>query len=104
MKTVYYGGDDVDAPVETKCEVMGYPNRDVDGRTMFVNSHFATPEEAWGSVIASATAELSLDGKDVMRCRSTLATAEKRLVESGLRLLRVKAAFSAMCDEADGGG
>ena len=78
-KLYCYRGEDGDLePKKMECLTeFGYPNLcvDEDGKeeTMFVNTHFKTEREAWKSIIDSARAGVTLDGRAVANAKNELA-------------------------------
>lgn len=80
----YYAGTDVTAPQAVECPVPGYPNRDILGRTQYVNSHFDSEEEAWRRLLAESRAGVSLSVVRVRELRDRLAKAEACVVEQAL--------------------
>lgn len=83
MITVFYAGKTGPIPVE--CETPGWPNRDIDGNTMYDNTHFPTEAEAWKRVLAEADAHVEMEARHVQHLRQTLQDEEKKLVEAVLK-------------------
>jgi hypothetical protein len=68
--------------------------RDSDGRTICVNTHFATEAEAWDKVLREAAAGLSLSASEVRECRARLERAEKATVDAALARDSAERAFA----------
>ncbi len=97
MKTVWHKSETHSgctvAPVQ--CETPGYPNRDVNGDTMYANSHYPSERMARIGMRLSLAAGLSLDTREVARLRAELSKFEKRVVDGVLQQRATEAEFEA---------
>lgn len=75
---VFRGTDGDLEPVEMECEEFGHPRKTSTGEIMYRNTHFRTKEEAWGSIVKSVEAAVSLAGSEVLNCKQALRRAEER--------------------------
>lgn len=87
----WYGGEDVDAPVQTTGP--GHPGRDAEGRTMWVNTHFATEAQAWGKIVGNARARQSLASTFYRDAEARLAACTKDLAHEAARRTDIERAF-----------
>lgn len=90
LVTVWFAGDGVTKPEAVACESPGYPNRDVEGRVMYHNSHFGTEAEAWARIMDNAEAAVSLTGRDVEQARTALRLANRRAGAAAVRFAKVR--------------
>lgn len=81
-------GADVE-PVACTCKVFGWPNQTTAGDQMFRNTHFATSEEAWESIISNAESRLQSRAESVTEAMLRLQEAHQRMVEAGMHLAAV---------------
>lgn len=85
----YRGADGDLEPVLCECEVRGYPNKTISGELMYDNTHFATEQEAWGSILSSWDAGVVLAVRALELARMVVEKATQELAEMSLN--RVKA-------------
>lgn len=57
-----------------------YPNQDIDGKTIYVNTHFLSKEEAWNTFLKNQIAWMQCANENVIRLESQLQTAKNELV------------------------
>jgi len=78
--------------VERECETFGYPNRCTNGETMYENSHFLTPREAWDKLVREIEAGMGLDASEREQARRRFDKATTALADAAERLVRLKQA------------
>lgn len=93
MITVWYASDSIDAPEPVECEQPGYPRRDVQGRTMYENSHFGTEAEAWKYLQRSGRVGQELSSRAYAHAQETLAKATAQLAEDAARRTRIETGY-----------
>jgi hypothetical protein len=93
MTTVYFVSSDLIEPEAVECETPGYPGLDSKGRTMFVNSHFATIEKAWEWLRQDADAGVSLWARDLKQAMATVERIKTEVGNAAVRKLDVEDAF-----------
>lgn len=91
----------------TKCEVravMGanFPERDSEGTTIYTNTHFRTPEEAWDRLLANAEAGVRLAARAVVSARTALRDAEQRAAQEAVNYADAKSAHDAFLAQDSG--
>lgn len=98
---VVEGARGINAPIKTK-RVAGksWPDYDIDGRKMFVNTHFATEGEAWAKLLAEVRAGQSLDAGRYRSAQTNLARATTDLAESAAHVVDVERAFEEWQSDA----
>jgi len=65
---------------EVTAEIPEYPNKDSDDETIYLNTHFLTPEAAWKSCLDELDAGVRNEVSVVESLRRRLAEAEAKLV------------------------
>lgn len=90
MVDVWTFEDDKPEPIKTQCEVPGYPNRDVDGRTMYENTHYPTEEQAWAKLEAMAAAREVNTAREYRRVKDRLTTLTTELAERAAFVVEVR--------------
>lgn len=80
------------SPVPVECPIPTWPNTDADGDTIYINTHFASIDEAWEKLQAEVDAGVSLGCCRVNELRRQLADAEKSLVDDTLQAQAVREA------------
>lgn len=68
-------------PVLVDCPNGAWPNKDLDGIDIFVNTHFETQDEAWESLLSNARAGVKLAKNRVVTAEKRLEKARKDVVE-----------------------
>lgn len=89
---MYRADSKCSAPVPVECPEPTWPASDADGRTIYVNTHFASIDEAWERLQAEVDAGVSLGCCRVNDLRRQLAEAEKHLVDDTLQAQAVREA------------
>lgn len=92
--TVWYASDSTEVPEPVECDVPGYPNRDKQGRVMYLNSHFATEAEAWAHLLRSGEAGQSLSAIAYDEAKRKLEKATTQLAEDAARRCRIEDGFA----------
>lgn len=77
-------------PKSVQCKKLEHPERDSDGKTIYVNTHFEDEREAWEKLLCETQAAASLNCRAVEQARAELRKQEADLVESSLLLERVR--------------
>ena len=80
MKTYYRPDEKLRTIVNTSGE--GYPHNDADGIKIFDNSHFATPQEAWDSLLRKVNLRVEVAGRDVEYAKEKLRDDEIKAGEA----------------------
>ena len=70
------------APRELDCDEGGYPNKDAEGDTQYVNSHYDDEAAAWVATFADVDAGISLAARAVESARYALMRAEKEAADA----------------------
>ena len=76
----------------TADEGAGYPDKDHDGDTIYINTHFAEPDAAWESCRANIEAHVTLSGRQTEEAKRQLRNLEKEAGEWMISLSRYLAA------------
>ncbi len=97
MKTVWHVSATSEGVTLTpvQCETPGHPNRDVNGDTMYANTHYPSERMARIARRRTLAACLSLDTREVARLRAELAKFEKRVVDTVLLQRETEEEFEA---------
>ncbi len=77
----YRGADGDVEPVPFECEDFGYPNKTIDGETMYVNTHCLSEGDAWDSLLQSWEAGVKIYTRLVEQAKNNLAEHEAHLKE-----------------------
>lgn len=93
MAELWFADHEAHRPRLVTCESTESLERDSEGRTIYVNTHFATEAEAWEKVLAEVRAWQRLAASDVRDCRARAEQAEKRLVEAAMARVLSERAF-----------
>lgn len=90
---VWFRGEHGERPTLTK-KVKGtqYPATDIEDRRLFVNTHFATEDEAWASALSEASAGVRLSSGDYRNAQRRLEEATKQLAEDTAKFVDLKEA------------
>lgn len=75
---------------EVTCEKMSYPHYDSDDDKIYINTHFATKEEAYQKAIEEREAGISHLTRAIKHFRSQVAEHEKRLADECIDLDRLR--------------
>jgi hypothetical protein len=94
MITVWFADDGAEAPEPVECETPGYPRRDVQGRTMYVNSHFATEAAAWEVLQDRGRASQDCARIDYENAQRQLQRCTEALATAAARRSRIDAAYA----------
>lgn len=76
-----------------ECEKCEYPLKDSEGDTIYENTHFLTPEEAYEEAIANCQAGVTLITEDIKDTREKLRKQGERLADECIDLERLKEEF-----------
>ncbi len=81
-----------DSKLWTVREVEGepWPGRDSDGDQCFINTHFATSEEAWEKLESEASAWVELAARAVTRAREDVLTRERDAANAAVAFEKVR--------------
>lgn len=93
MTTVWFVSDSVEIPEPVECEAPGYPNRDVKGRVMYLNSHYATEAEAWDFLLSSGRAGQDLARVEYEEAQQRRARAVEKLAIEAARRSRIEEGY-----------
>lgn len=88
-------------PDSTTCTVKPVTakgDRDEDGETICVNSHFKTEREAWAWLVRDAEAGLSLGARHLTQARETVRKITDELADDAVRLVKAKDGLAAIVD------
>jgi phosphate starvation-inducible protein PhoH len=75
MKTMWRAEADMTAPKQVEAEP--WPGKDADGVSVYTNTHFATVEDAWESLLSERAAHVAIAGRTVTSARRELRQAEE---------------------------
>lgn len=90
IEEVWFAGDG-SAPEKTqKVAGAAYPLTDVEGRPLFVNTHFDTEKEAWEYLLKNAEAGMSMAQRDYEQAKRTVETAKTELAEDASRVVQIR--------------
>jgi len=92
MPTVYYVNSKMTKPEPVECEIVGWPNTDEMGRTMYENTHYRKEADAWKWLVRDAAAHLELLAGRISRARSELLDAENDAADAVVRASEIRAA------------
>lgn len=81
-------------PVEVECPRPSRANKDVDGDTIYENSHFKTEKACWEEIRANVEATVAIRGDRVNELRRMLVAAEHEAADAA-------AVFAAYRDRRD---
>lgn len=95
MIKVYTYDDEKACIVERECETFGYPHCDSAGSTMYENTHFRTPAEAWDKLVRELEAGLSLGASARRDLRKRYDAVTTQLANDAERLVKAKAGREA---------
>jgi hypothetical protein len=102
MPKVWYVNDDIDRPEPVDCQVAGYPNKDEKGRTMYLNSHFASEADAWTHLLRSAQAGQSLSCMAYKEAQDRLTRCTEQLAADAARRTSIEEAFDDFTRKSSG--
>ena len=100
MAIRFYASDDVSAVEPVECEQVGYPHKDANGRTQFINTHFDTEEEAWAKLEASGAAGVSLSNSEIVRLKRRLRSMLRELARDVERNEKIRRGAAKFREEA----
>lgn len=100
---VYKWDFETPRPIPVECETPGFPNRDADGDTMYVNTHYATEEEAWGSLVEDRKAGLSLSTRSMRELQRRLKAETEAVAEAAAQFVEVEANYQNWLAEREEG-
>jgi len=66
---------------EVECEKIEYPLEDSQGDTIFINTHFATKEEAYNKAICDCDAGIYLTAREIENLRQRTKKRETDLAD-----------------------
>lgn len=87
--TVYYVDGRLDHPEPVECDTVGYPNRDVLGRTMYKNSHFQNEQGAWEWLIRNVEAKASSIASKIIDARLRLIALNEDASDGIVRIKKI---------------
>jgi hypothetical protein len=85
---VYEARGNMTEPRPVECEKPGYPNVDVDGNTMYENTHFINEDDAWDQLKGEREAHVSNAAGNVEYAEMELQKAKENLVNASLLLTK----------------
>jgi len=79
--------------VAVKCEKMEYPLFDAEDERIYINTHFATREEAYKRAISVCDAEISLAARKIKQLRNDIKELETKLADSAIARINLLIEF-----------